>query len=77
MVLHRQAGETMTEGGSEEGALDPAEKQQARAEEAMRAISGGADPAEQAFRLSNEFTDRWTAIMSARVRDLFRRGRRD
>lgn len=39
----------------------------------MRSIAAGADPAEQAFQLSNEFTDRWTTSFSARVKRLLTR----
>lgn len=51
----------------------PQRGDQARAEDVMRSIAAGADPAEQAFQLSNEFTDRWTTSFSARVKRLLTR----
>jgi len=47
--------------------------QRARAEEAIRAVSAGANPAEEAFALSNQYTDEWVDRAKARIRGLFRR----
>ena len=44
-----------------------------RAEEAVRAIADGAQPGAEAFRLSNEFTDEWTARLAARLRRILGR----
>lgn len=45
-----------------------ARTQQERAIEAINAISAGADPGMEALRLANDFTDRQTAKLSARLR---------
>ena len=42
-----------------------------RALEAIAAINAGANPTREAFTLSNEFTDRQSARLSAWVRRLF------
>jgi len=40
----------------------------------MKAVAGGADLGDETLRMSNEFTDEWTARIATRVRALFRRG---
>jgi len=52
---------------------ETADARQRRAEEAIRAIADGAHPGAEAFALSNEFTDEWTARLAARARRIFRR----
>jgi len=44
-----------------------------RALEAVAAINSGANPAAEAFALSNEFTDRQTALLSLWLRRVFGR----
>ena len=44
-----------------------------RALEAVAAINSGANPAAEAFALSNEFTDRQTALFSLWLRRVFGR----
>ena len=46
-----------------------------RALAAIAAINGGANPTGEAFALSNEFTDRQTARLTAWLRRLFRKDR--
>ena len=46
-----------------------------RALEAIAAINAGANPAGEAFALSNEFTDRHTARFEAWLRRVFRKER--
>ena len=59
-------------GESEDRAGAPLSNEE-RAAAVIRAIAEGADPGEEAFRLSNSFTDSWTARAGAAVRRLFRR----
>jgi len=46
-----------------------------RALEAIAAVNAGANPTWEAFKLSNEFTDRQTARFAAWLRRLFRKDR--
>ena len=46
-----------------------------RALEAIAAISAGANPAAEAFSLSNEFSDRQAARLRTWLRTLFRKDR--
>ena len=61
--------------GSEEspGFEGNADARRKRAEDAVRAIADGAQPGAEAFRLSNEFTDEWTARLAARLRRILGR----
>jgi hypothetical protein len=47
--------------------------QRERAEATIRAVSAGANPAEEAFKLSNQYTDEWVGRTAAKLRRLFRR----
>lgn len=53
---------------------EPADARRQRAEDLMKAVAGGANLGDETLRMSNEFTDEWTARIAARVRALFRRG---
>jgi len=55
------------------GPDDTVDARRQRAEEALRAVAGGADLGDETQRLSNEFTDEWTTRIAARLRALFRR----
>jgi hypothetical protein len=46
---------------------------QEKAEAAIRAVNGGANPALEAFALANDFTDGVTGSFRARIRRLFGR----
>ncbi|MFS0732299.1 hypothetical protein ABC304_09870 [Microbacterium sp. 1P10UB] len=50
------------------------ETQEERALRALEAIKNGGDVTAEAFRLSNEFTDRHTARLADWMRTLLRRG---
>jgi hypothetical protein len=52
---------------------ETADARRQRAEEALRAVAGGADLGEETQRLSNEFTDEWTSRIAERIRAAFRR----
>ena len=52
---------------------ETAAERRRRAEEAVRAVAGGADLGEETQRLSNEFTDEWTSRITQRLRAAFRR----
>lgn len=66
----------MTEPESDAPSLPATHRQPTRPEETIQAMADGADPAEQAFALSNEFTDRWSAGISERLKRLARRPKR-
>ena len=55
------------------GSDESADARRKRAEDAVRAIADGAQPGAEAFRLSNEFTDEWTARLAARLRRILGR----
>lgn len=44
-----------------------------RAEDLMKSVAGGADLSDEAFKMSNEFTDEWTSRIVAGLKRLFRR----
>ncbi|WP_411698854.1 hypothetical protein [Conyzicola sp.] len=52
---------------------ETADARQQRAEELLRAVAGGANLGEETLKLSNEFTDEWTARFTARLKRIFRR----
>jgi hypothetical protein len=51
---------------------ETADLRRERAEEAVRAVTNGADPTAEALRLSNEFSDEWVERLQARLRRIFR-----
>ena len=55
------------------GPEENADARRKRAEDAVRAIADGAQPGAEAFRLSNEFTDEWTARLATRLRRILGR----
>ena len=44
-----------------------------RAEDLVKSVSEGADLSDEAFKMSNEFTDEWTSRIVASLKRLFRR----
>ncbi|GAB3605388.1 hypothetical protein GCM10027413_07970 [Conyzicola nivalis] len=52
---------------------ETADARQQRAEELLKAVAGGANLGEETLKMSNEFTDEWTARFTARLKRIFRR----
>jgi hypothetical protein len=52
---------------------ETADLRRERAEEAVRAVSNGADPTAEALRLSNEFSDEWVERFKSQLRRILRR----